>query len=470
MTDSRPGPEPDGAAQAPSHARLLPGIEPGPQTVRSFHAILLNTLLANVTSSYLWFGLTFWAYLETRSVLATSIIGGSYMLLVAAASMLFGALVDRHRKKAVMLISSTVTLVTYAAAGLVYLSFPVSRLVDWNGPVFWLFAGVILIGGVVESLRNIALSTCVTLLVPAPERDKANGRVGAVLGIAFMITSVFSGLSIGQLGMGGTLAVAVALTAASLTHLLLIPVPEAVPEFADGDRPTAYDLRATTRTIREVPGLLPLILFATFNNLVGGVFMALMDPYGLTLFSVELWGIVLGVTSLGFVIGGAIVAKFGLGSRPLRALMLVNLVAGFVGVVFTLREWAWLYVVGILAYMCFMPIAEAAEQTILQAVVPFEKQGRVFGFGQMLESGAAPVTAFLIGPIAQYGLIPYLASAEGADRWAWLLGRGEARGIALVFVIAGVLMMIAVVIAMAAPPYRRLSDAYAESVLASSSQ
>ncbi len=446
-----------------THARLLPGLTPGPETVRSFHAILLNTLLANVTSSYLWFGLTFWTYLQTRSVLATSIIGGSYMLLVAAASMLFGALVDRHRKKTVMLTSSAVTLVTYAAAGLVFLAFPVSQLIDWTGPVFWLFAGVILIGSVVESLRNIALSTCVTLLVPADDRDKANGRVGAVLGIAFMITSVFSGLSIGQLGMGGTLAIAVVLTAASLTHLLLIPVPEATPEFGEGERPTAYDVRATMRTILDVPGLLPLILFATFNNLVGGVFMALMDPYGLTLFSVEAWGLVLGVTSLGFVIGGGIVAKFGLGSRPLRALMLVNLVVGFIGVFFTLREWAWLYVLGILAYMCFMPIAEAAEQTILQAVVPFEKQGRVFGFGQMLESGAAPVTAFLIGPIAQYGLIPYLASPAGADRWAWLLGRGEARGIALIFVCAGALMMVIVVIAMAAPPYRRLSEAYAKS-------
>ena len=56
---------------------------------------------------------------------------------------------------------------------------------------------VILVGGVVESLRNIALSTTVTLLVPEDGRDKANGLVGTVQGIAFMITSVFSGLSVG---------------------------------------------------------------------------------------------------------------------------------------------------------------------------------------------------------------------------------------------------------------------------------
>src|SRR3546814_7445628 len=51
------------------------------------------------------------------------------------------------------------------------------------------------------------------------------------------------------------------------------------------------------------------------------VFMALMDPYGLTLFSVEVWGIVLGVSSVGFILGGALVAKFGLGKNPVRTLL-----------------------------------------------------------------------------------------------------------------------------------------------------
>ena len=127
--------------------------------------------VANVTSSYLWWALTFWAYLETRSVLATAIIGGSYMLLVALLGVVFGVIVDHMKKKAVMVLSSVVTLSTYLLAGALYLSFPESVLVNWGGPWFWVFAGVILIGGVVENMRNIALSTTVTLLVPSDRRD-----------------------------------------------------------------------------------------------------------------------------------------------------------------------------------------------------------------------------------------------------------------------------------------------------------
>ncbi|WP_267492040.1 MFS transporter [Microbacterium allomyrinae] len=446
--------------QPSTHAEALQA-PPGPRTIRAFYQVLANTAVANVTSSYLWWALTFWAYLETRSVLATAIIGGSYMLLVAVFGVVFGVIVDRMKKKAVMVLSSVVTLSTYLLAGAMYLSFPESVLIDWGGPWFWVFAGVILIGGVVENLRNIALSTTVTLLVPSERRDRANGLVGAVQGIAFMVTSVFSGLSIGLLGMGWTIVIAIIATGLALVHLLVVPIPERGVVHVEGEVPKGFGFRGVIPAVVVVPGLLALILFSTFNNLVGGVFMALMDPYGLTLFSVEVWGIVLGITSFGFILGGALVAKFGLGRNPVRTMLLVNVGIAVLGMTFAIREWWWLYGVGILVFMCLMPIAEAAEQTIVQRVVPFEKQGRVFGFAASVESAAAPVSAFLIGPLAQFWLIPFMNSQEGQDSLGWLLGAGEARGIALAFVGASLVLLIVVLLAFGSKPYRALSAAYA---------
>ncbi|WP_420846170.1 MFS transporter [Microbacterium caowuchunii] len=437
-------------------------IRPDRTTLRNFYQVLLNTLVANVTTSYLWFALTFWAYLETRSVLATSIIGGSYMLLVAVFGVVFGAIVDHMKKKAVMVLSSAVTLATYLLAGALYLAFPEATLVDWGRPWFWLFAGVILIGGVVENLRNIALSTTVTLLVPADRRDRANGLVGTVQGLAFLVTSVFSGLSIGLLGMGPTVLIAIAATAVAFVHILFVSIPEPGVVRAPGAARAKISFRGAIPAIRSVPGLMPLIVFTTFNNLIGGVFMALMDPYGLTLFSVELWGVVLGVTSIGFIVGGALVAKFGLGENPVRTLLWVNVGVSVLGLTFGLREWWWLYAAGLFVFMCLMPIAEAAEQTIIQRVVPFETQGRVFGFAASIEAAASPVSAFLIGPLAQFWLIPYMNTADGQRTWGWLLGEGEARGIALVFTAASLVMLVVVVLALLSAPYRRLSASYAQ--------
>jgi DHA3 family multidrug efflux protein-like MFS transporter len=144
-----------------------------------------------------------------------------------------------------------------------------------------------------------------------------------------------------------------------------------------------------------------------------------------------------------------------------RTLLLVNLGIAVVGMTFTLREWPWLYVLGIFVFMAIIPAAEASEQTILQRVVPYRTQGRVFGFAQSVELAASPISAFLIGPIAEFALIPYMESPEGRETWRWLLGDGDARGIALVFLGAGAIMFVAVLVALASAPYRRLSAAYA---------
>mgnify|MGYP007130850421 CR=1 FL=1 len=56
---------------------------------------------------------------------------------------------------------------------------------------------------------------------------------------------------------------------------------------------------------------------------------------------------------------------------------------------FTVREWPLLLIVGMWAYMAVVPLIEAAEQTVIRRVVPFEKQGRVFGFAQAVEAPAA---------------------------------------------------------------------------------
>lgn len=432
--------------------------------MKQFLQVLVNTLVANVTTSFLWFSLTFWAYLQTRSVIATAVIGGAYMLLVAISSLFFGTLVDQRRKKTVMVISSIFTLACYLVAVGVYLFFTEKGIANLALPGFWIFSSVILIGSVVENMRNIALSTTVTILVPKEKHANANGLVGTVQGLGFLVTSVFSGLAIGFLGMGWTLAIAVTLTAIATLHLLFfVHIPEEEiahdPELAD----KKVDIKGSIAAIRVVPGLIGLIIFSTFNNFIGGVYMALMDPYGLTLFPVQVWGIVLGITSLGFIIGGLVIAKNGLGKKPLRTLLIANIVMASVGMLFTIREFWILYVVGMFIYMCLIPIIEATEQTIIQRVVPLKRQGRVFGFAQSAEAAAAPIVAFIIGPIAEFIIIPFMDSTRGQSTFGWLLGSGDARGIALVFLIAGFIMVCATILAFYSRSYRILSKFYAKS-------
>ncbi len=431
--------------------------------MRTFHLLVANTLVASVTNNFLWFALTFWVYLETRSVLATAIIGGGYMLLVAVSSMFFGTYVDRHLRRTSMLLSSALSLVAFASAGIIFLIAPGSALRDLSQPAFWAFIILVLAGAIAGNLRSVALSTTVTLLVPEEGRDRANGLVGTANGVAFALTSVFSGLAIGQLGMGACILIAVVVTAIAGVHLLTIRIAEEPPKPSEGD-PRLIDISGAIGAVRLVPGLLALLLFSTFNNFLGGVFMALMDPYGLTLMSVEAWGILIAFTSLGFIVGGIAVARRGLGTNPVRTLLLANVVMWTVTIVFPIRSEILPLAIGFFIYLVLAPVAEASEQTIIQKVVPFQAQGRVFGFAQTLETAAAPVTAFLIGPIAEFWILPSMTDGALAVVIGPWFGTGPERGMALIFIVVGVIGLLVTLGALRSGPYRRLSSRYTAAV------
>ena len=454
---------PAGPAEAPElidPSAVDTSVRPASARHRTFAGILANTALANVTTSYLWFSITFWIYDETRNVIATGVIGGAFMLLVAVTSISFGTFVDRFRKLRVMQFAGAFTLLMFTLAGIVFFLTPTEAMLDLTQPWFWLFSVIALIGAVVENMRNVALSTTVTILIDPEKRANANGFVGMVQGLAFIVTSVFSGLSIGLLGMGPTTLIAIVLTALALAHLMFLRMPEELRPAAT-DAHGAFDLRGSWAAVVAIPGLIALIIFSTFNNLVGGVYMALMDPYGIDLFTVQWWGIWFALASTGFLVGGAVVGKLGLGKNPLRTMLFAVMLMGLLGGLFTIREWGWLYLIGIWLYMALVPAIEAAEQTVIQRVVPLNRQGRVFGFAGAFEAAAAPITAFLVAPIAQAWIIPFARGDEGRRILEPLLGTGEARGIALIFLAGGFIMIVAAIIAFFTPVYRKVSATYA---------
>ncbi|GAA0618432.1 MFS transporter [Brevundimonas kwangchunensis] len=430
-----------------------------------FHQVLANNAVANITNYTIWFALTFWVFIETQSVFATGMIAGVYLVLTAAFAIWFGSLVDHHRKKRVMIGSSAASLVLYLASFAVWRMAPEDSFHDVGGPWLWVLIGVIMLGVIAGNIRSIALPTLVTLLIPEDRRDKANGLVGMVSGIGFLTTSVISGFLVASGGMFATLAFGIGFTVLVLIHLSLVKLEEPEPQAGAHDEEPAkkkVDLRGTLAVIAGVPGLFALILFATLNNFLGGVFMALMDAYGLSLMAVQAWGLMWGAVSVAFILAGIVIAKTGLGPKPLRTLMIVNLIMWGVACVFTIQPSIWLLGAGCFLWMFLGPWAEAAEQTTLQKVVPYERQGRVFGFAQSVEMAASPLTAFLIGPLTQFVVIPFMTDGAGADAIGDWFGRGPDRGIALVFTVAGLVGVILTTLAFNSSYYRKLSATYAK--------
>ncbi len=427
--------------------------------MKAFYQVLGNTLIASTTNNYVWFALTFWAYLETKSVIATSFISGMYLLATLISGFWFGSIVDHNRKKTAMMISSLASLVAFGLGFGFYLITPEVLFQTIQSYQIWVFSLFLMAGVIAGNVRNITLPTVTTLLVPEKNRDKANGLSGSVMGVSFTITSVASGLVLAYGGMFWVMVSALAFTLLSIIHLLLISIPEKQIIHLP-NQPKNLDIKGTITVVAAIPGLFALLFFNTFNNFLGGVFMSLMDAYGLTLVSVQVWGTLWGFLSLGFIIGGLIIAKKGLGKNPLKTMFLANIAMWVVSIFFTIQPSIILMAGGMLVWLTLVPFVEASEQTIIQKVVPPERQGRVFGLAQSIEQAASPLTAFFIGPIAQLIFIPFMTTGAGVDLIGSWFGTGDGRGMALVFILAGIIGLVVTLLAMKTKSYKMLSSAY----------
>jgi DHA3 family multidrug efflux protein-like MFS transporter len=131
-----------------------------------------------------------------------------------------------------------------------------------------------------------------------------------------------------------------------------------------------------------------------------------------------------------------------------------------VTIAFPIRSEILPLALGFFIYLILAPVVEASEQTTVQRVVPFREQGRVFGFAQSLETAASPITAFLIGPIAQFWVIPSMSGGTLADTIGVWFGTGPARAMALIFIVAGVIGLVVTLLALRSRSYHELSARY----------
>lgn len=427
----------------------------------TFFKLLWVALLVVTTTNFVWFALTFWAFLTTKSVISTSTMAGLFLVIAMMSGFWFGSIVDHNKKKYAMIGSSIATLLFFTAWLLFFYITPLSVFSSVKNIGLWIFVILLLCGTIVWNIYSIAIPTLIWLLVPEENRAKANWMFWTMIWIAFWITSVASWLVLAYWWMITVLIISVISTIISIIALSLIPIPEKkIIHGIDDGTQNKIDIKWTIKVVKNIPWLFALIFFTTFNNFLGWVFFALMDAYWLSLVSVQVWWILWGLLSFGFILGWLYIAKKWLGVNPLRTLFRNNIITWTVCIFFTIQPSLILLIIWLFIWMFFFPFIEAIEQTILQKVVPEARLGRVLWFAKSVEQSASPITAFFIGPIAQLIFIPFMTTWKGVELiWDWFW-TGIGRGIALVFISVGIIWLIITILAMRSNSYKLLSESY----------
>lgn len=427
----------------------------------AFSVVWLGQLISLLGTGMTSFALTIWAFQaapEERRATVFSLLWVAYFIPTLLLSPIAGSIVDRLNRKWLMILSDLGAGLTTLAILYLYTS--------GNLQVWHLFISNFL-EGLFQTIQWPAYSAAITMLV----EKKHYARTSALTQLAGNTSNILAPLLAGGvLGFTEPYGILIVLGfdivsfLIAIGALLLVRIPQPTPS-VEGRSEQGSLLREITfgfRFIFQRPGLLGLqttILLGNFFYILSFTLLAPMvlarsGGNTLTLGSVQT------ISAIGGVLGGVILSAWGGPQRKTLGVALGFALVGWWGIFITgLGQSLPLWAVGMFFATFFLPLIDSSSQAIWQSKVAPDIQGRVFAARRMIAWLANPIGAALAGPLADSFLEPGMRTGgELANIFGWLVGTGPGAGMALLFLYAGVAILLVGLISYAIPAIAFLED------------
>jgi MFS family permease len=422
---------------------------PAPRTgLTAFLIVWGGQLVSVLGTTMTGFALQIWVYTETGSVSNLAFVALAFAVPATIVSPFAGALVDRWDRRTVMLVSD-------AAAGTATLA--IAGLYATDSLELWHVFVLVSIGSMGNAFQAPAWLASIPLLVPKPHLGRANGLVQLNEGLSLVMAPAVAGVLLVWSGLGAVLIVDVATFLVGIITLAAVrfPRPKAHPETSTGS--LFGDAVAGWRYIRERRGLFGLLWVYASVNFSLSFGNVLFIPLVVAFASEAAAGGVLSAAGFGAIFGSVVVSIWGGPKKKVRGTMISISIAGIGIAIAGLRPSLALVSVAAFVLMSSVPVANTASQVLWQTKVPPAVQGRVFAIRRMISQAISPIAILLAGPLADNVFEPLLAPDGAlAGSVGSIIGTGMGRGVALMFILAGLLTAVIGAIGYVMPRVRNI--------------
>jgi MFS family permease len=428
--------------------------------LRTFFLIWSGQIVSLLGTSLGSFALGVWIFERTRSATLFALMAFTAGIATLVVSPVAGSLADRLDRRRLLVISEAGSgLVTLVMA----LAFYTGRLEVWH--VYPIVAALVGFG----NLQGVCLTASVSVLVPRDQLARVSGIAQASAAVTQILGPLLAGVLVGRIGYHGVILIDCASFLVAVSTLLLAKIPRltSIPGDVDGERPSLLrDAAFGWRYIRDRPGLLALMLLFAASNFSLGFVQVLLTPLVLSFGTPVDLGRVSSFGSAGALLGGVVLSVWGgprlrvwgvLGGLVLQALFLI---AG------GSRPSLGLISFAAFAFLFASPIVNGCNQAIWQSKVALGAQGRVFAMRGIAATLAQPLSAVLAGPLADRVFNPMLV--EGGPLAAsvgHLIGTGPGRGIGLMLIVFGALLLATTLLGAADSRLRKVESDLADAPL-----
>jgi MFS family permease len=410
----------------------------------TFLTVWIGQLVSIIGSGLTSFALGLWVLDRTGAVTPYA-----FILVITVVSRLLlapvmGTVIDRWGPRRAMIAGDLVGgMATLGMAALVYND----QVAVWH---VYVLAGL---SGAAIALRGPAFLALTTQLTPAAQLGRVNGLLQLAQSSGYLVSPLLASALLGAVGLAWLIAVDVASYGIGLVTLLAVRTPASAARAR-----AAWTLRESMAGIRYVvaqPGLLGLLLFFFSINIATAMVEVLIIPMVRSI-DPTVVGRVLTTAAVGMLLGSVAMSAWGGPRRRLAGVLGFAVLQGAMLSISGLQPSILLISISAFLYLFTFPIVAGCNEAFWMEITPAHLRGRVFAARGALGASSLPLAYAIAGPLTDRIFEPLLAPGGAlAGSVGGLIGTGPGRGIGLLFVVFGVMVIVAAVSTYAYAPVRR---------------
>jgi MFS family permease len=406
-----------------------------------FTIVWIGQMLSLLGTNMTGFALAIWIYEATaESFRATAFslvafFGFAPLILV---SPIAGAIVDRYDRKKVMMLADLAAGLPTVAVLLLYTT---GNLQLWH---------IFVTGACSSSFQAFhfpAYSAAVTMMVRKENYGRASGMLATAQFVSIIFAPIAGALLLTVAGLPAVLMTDIATFVLAVSMLLFVHIPK--PPITKAGRKGIGNIWKESfygfRYIYERRSLLGLQLTFFCVNLIATFSNVLLNPMILSRVGDYktgqiVLGSVLSVSGIGGVVGSVVMSVWGGPRRRVKGIMFGMVLLSLTGTLLMgLGREFYVWAVASFLGMLLLPIINSCSQAIWQAKVAPDVQGRVFATRLLIAQISSPVAMLMAGPLADSVFEPgMMSNGSLSSVFGWLIGTGPGAGMALMFLITGI--------------------------------
>ncbi|URN93633.1 MAG: amino acid adenylation domain-containing protein [Candidatus Pristimantibacillus lignocellulolyticus] len=416
--------------------------------LKIFFIVIVGQLMSILGSGLTGIAIGVWVFSQTGSVAdfaaisSASLIPGILILPIA------GAIVDRYNRRLVMLYSDVMMAIPIIVLAI---------LMATNSLEVWHIYVTSAVGSIARSFHRPAFMAAIAQIIPKQYLGHANGLVQLATSTSEMIAPLAGVALYSMIGMTNIFILDFFSFLIAISTLAIVRFPNTL--FYRRVESFTKEVLMGWKFIIRRPGMLYMIAFFFVGNVLFGLATVLIQPLILSFGSATDLATVTMIGAIGAMVGGLLMSVWGGTKRMATGMVGFVIIEGLSMIIAGLRPDVFLTAIGIFGIWFSVTLVNTHWQSLIQSKVGLELQGRVLATNQMIAMSSMPIGYLIAGLLADsvFGTAMNQGGAL-ASTLGPILGVGPGRGIGVLIICVGVLVMIWSIIGFNFKPLRYMED------------